>query len=102
MSWRNFQSHAEETRIVKQALADVAIVARVKHGTGTAYSWLKIRVLNRLSVPHDKEKYGWQHCSGNCEACVEYRTLYSRTVDVARTVTGRSGDYDGNINVSIG
>ena len=91
----------EETETVKRALADVAIHARVKHGTGTACGWLKIYVLNRLSVPHDKEKWAWEHCSGNCPACIEYRTLYSRTVDVARTATGRTGDYAGRINVEI-
>jgi hypothetical protein len=101
MSWRNFESHKEETKAVKQALADVAIRAKVGHGTGTAWAWLDIHVLNRLSIHHDREKYGWDHCSGNCEACIEYRTLYSRVVDVARTVTGRSGAYDGEIQVRM-
>ena len=91
----------EENKLVKQALADVAIVANVAHGRGTGSGWLKIHVLNRLTVLHDKEKYGWQHCSGNCPACVDYRTLYSRTLDVARIATGRNGDYDGRINVYL-
>jgi len=41
MSQRNFQTHNEETKAVKQALADVAILARVRHATGTMHSWLK-------------------------------------------------------------
>ena len=91
----------EENKIVKQALADIAITANVGHGTGTGSGWLKIRVLNRLSVPHDREKYGWERCSGNCPACAEYRTLYKRTIDAAVHATGRHGDYDGRINVYL-
>ena len=91
----------EENKVVKQALADVAIIANVSHGTGTGSGWLKIHVANRLSVPHDREKYGWKHCSGNCQACIEYRTLYSRTLDAARTATGRNGDYEGRINIYL-
>lgn len=97
-----FASHREETKAVKQALADVAIHARVKHGTGTAYGWLKIYVDGyHPPIQHDRDKYGWNNCSGNCTACIDYRNLYSRIIDIACTVTGRSGDYDGRINVQI-
>jgi len=98
---RKFETHIEETKAVKRALADVGILAKVHHGTSTSYRWLQIRVLNRLSVPHDKEKCGWAHCSENCEACAESQTLYSRTLDVAQIVTGRSGNHDDYIHVSI-
>lgn len=92
------RSHREETKMVKQALADVAIRAKVFHGTGTAYTWLTVRVLNRPSVPH--QDHGQQkYYSPACRACKEIRELEIRTLEVAQTVTGRAGDYDGRISI---
>lgn len=65
----------EETKIVKDALKKVGIEAKVKHGTGTAYGWLKIYIPNRSQ-----------------EKCAE-------VISIAQAVTGRTGDYDGRINV---
>ena len=90
----------EETRIVKQALDSHGIKARVKHGTGTAYGWLKIYV-DLPPVIHDRDKYGWDHCAGNSECCTKWQETYSRIIAIARQVTNRTGSYDGRINVHM-
>ncbi len=90
----------EETKKVKSALAAHGIHARVKHGTGTAYGWLKIYV-DLPEVVHDREKYGWDHCAGNSECCLKWRETYNRILTIAKSVTNRVGDYDGCINVHM-
>ncbi len=72
----------EETKAVKQALAKAGIVARVGHGTGTAAWWLHI-------IP--------QYTTGE-----DWRELTNRCIRIAQAVTGRRGDYDGQINVYLG
>jgi len=74
MSWRNQKTHREETKAVKEALKKAGISAKVGHGTGTAWSWLEI-FTDRTG---DREKI----------------------LEIAQDVTGRSGDYHGNILVN--
>jgi hypothetical protein len=66
----------QETKIVKEALAKVGIVATVKHGTGTAWGWLKVRV-----------KEAPDGTSGNA------------VLKIIQGITGRHGDHDGCIGV---
>jgi len=75
MSWRNHKNHQEETKAVKAALAEAGIRATVGHGTGTAWSWLEINV-----------------GPGNWG-------LRDRVLQIAKEVTGRTGDYSGEIMV---
>jgi len=76
MSWRKHVTHAEETRAVKQALAEAGIKAKVGHGTGTAWSWLEINLeLNGSDCPQ----------------------LKRQALSIAKRVTGRHGEYDGDI-----
>jgi len=78
MTWRNFTNHRDETRAVKQALREANIpFTRVGHGTGTAWAWLEIYL-------------------GNPENYKLYADLVRR---IAKQVTGRTGDYDGDILV---
>ena len=63
----------EETKAVKAALEAAGFNARVGHGTGTASWWLHIKI-----------------------ADMSRRT---EATEIAQQVTGRHGDYDGNINV---
>ncbi len=69
----------QETAKVKHALREAGLpVRRVVHGTGAAWCWLDITLGAK----------GWTY------------ERMRQTVDIAQRVTGRSGDYDGKINVS--
>ena len=76
-SWRNHQTQAEETRAVKDALKKAGLPFRkVGHGTGTAWGWLEI---------YAGQETNWETCQ--------------KITLVALEVTGRRGDYNGNISV---
>ena len=76
MSWRNHKTHAEETKAVKQALREARIpFRRVGHGTGTAWSWLEIYLRNAEN----------------------YNKYHRDALAIAKAVTGRHGEYDGEI-----
>ena len=64
----------QETKEVKTALAKAGIKARVGHGRGTSWGWLYITVDRALM-------------------------LRPEIVAIAQRVTGRKGEYDGNISV---
>jgi len=80
VSWRKHKTHREETAAVKAALQKAGIAAKVGHGTGTAWAWLEINV-------------------GPGYNGSEYRDMRRRVLRIATAVTGRSGDYDGDIIV---
>jgi hypothetical protein len=65
-----------ETKAVNAALMKAGIIANVKHGTGSAWGWLKVHV---TSAPAE--------------------TTNQKVIKIVQTVTGRHGDYDGCINV---
>jgi len=69
----------EETKLVKNALKNAGFNSRVKHGTGTAWGWLDIKILNT-------ENQKWR----------------DTILRIVQEVTGRRGDYDGCITVHIG
>lgn len=81
MTWRNQTTHREETKAVKEALVKAGFQnVHVGHDRGTAWSWLKIR----------------------CDPKPEHKTWQDKRIEViriAKAVTGRSGDYDGEILV---
>ena len=73
----------KETTVVKKALIEAGFDRRrthVGHGRGTAANWLEIEV----SVSN--EEY-WQKD-------------YAKAINIAQRVTGRHGDYDGQISVT--
>ena len=69
-----------ETKIVKRALIQAGFTGvRVGHGVGTSHGWLYCHINQRGDFARtDRE-----------------------VVAIAQAVTGRHGDYDGNINVFI-
>ena len=80
MSWRNHRTHREETKAVKDALIQAGFTnVRVGHGTGTAWGWLKV------------------HCDP--KPGQSFQDKRGETTQIAKSVTGRRGDYDGEINV---
>ena len=82
MSWRNHRNHREETKAVKEALAERGIKAKVEHGSGTAWAWLEI---SPISYPAELE---------------DWTTRQTVIHAIAREITGRHGDYQGEILVN--
>lgn len=101
MSWRKQNSHREETQAVKDALRAAGIRFKsVGHGNGTAWCWLKINLgQNPSGMEHIKDVDTPWLCAGSCPSCERDREIRQRVIDIAKEVTGRHGDYDGEINV---
>ena len=93
-----------ETKTVKAALTKAGFAyVRVSHGTGTAWGWLMINL-----GPGDE--YGshvlrsggtWLDldCRSDCPRCAGMRDAYARAMLIAMDVTGRHGEYHGEINI---
>jgi hypothetical protein len=80
MTWRNHNNHREETKAVKEALLKAGYThVRVNHGTGTAWAWLLIQCDPKPGQSYQDKRI--------------------EVLRVAKEVTGRYGDYDGDINV---
>gem|GEM_PF-1362690 len=93
VTWRNFPDHKSETKAVKEALKKAGIDAEVKHGSETAWGWLEInigdpRLRNGLRQGH----FGSQYTD-------EERVLHDTVLKIAKDITGRRGDYKGEIRV---
>lgn len=80
-TWREHRNHRTESQAVKKALiASGYTNVKVGHGSGTAWGWLHIK----------------------CDAKPgqSFQEKDSAVIRIAKEVTGRHGDYDGNINVN--
>lgn len=78
--WRKHKTHREETKAVKAALVKAGYRnVRVGHGTGTAWAWLDI------------------HCDPKPGQL--WRKKRDAVLRIAKQVTGRHGDYNGDIMV---
>ena len=69
--------HAErlgETQAVKAALAKAGIVAKVRHGRGTAAGWLEVHILNTRPC--------FRH---SCPAGIANREQWTKALEIART-----------------
>lgn len=103
--WRTIATHKEETKVVKKALLDAGLDVRsVGHGHGTGWAWLDIRLARALE--HGCEEHGTYGDYQNRLLCVGCRVFHDKcreldrkAVEVAQKVTGRHGEYDGQINV---
>ena len=77
-------TRCEETEKVKAALRAAGMTAKVRHGTGTACEWLKIKV---EGLPPLGEH--------------EWQAKYAEVQRIAQQATGRSGEYGGRINIDL-
>jgi len=78
MTWRNQKTHRDETKAVKDALLKAGFTnVRVGHGRGTAWGWLEI--------------------SCDAKPGQSYQDKRTEVIRLAKAVTGRHGDYDGEI-----
>jgi len=77
--WRKYATHSQETRAVKKALAKIGQPkAKVRHGRGTAYGWLDVYIPKQSGDSFEKKAYFTKYLM---------------------EVTGRSGEYDGRIQI---
>ena len=105
MAWRLQATHKEETKAVKSALLAAGLdVRRVGHGHGTAWGWLDIYLARPLE--HGCEVHGTYGDFRDRQTCATCKVFWEKctelnrkAVEVAQKVTGRHGDYDGEINV---
>lgn len=89
--WRKFSDHKSETKAVKEALDRAGIEAEVGHGRGTGWGWLEINIGDpglRGGVIEETRQY--TH---------EEQDLHKKVMTIAKEVTGRHGEYDGNISL---
>jgi DNA repair protein RadC len=93
MTWRKYESHKEETAAVKAALKAAGINAEVGHGTGTAWAWLEINVGKGPHVHDIGDHRSCNFCDRRWEQIVH------RALKIALEVTGRTGPYNGEINI---
>ena len=83
----------KETKAVKGALKDVGIKSRVTHGTGTAWGWIEVNI----GSPAQRNGY-MDHPSGRGQQYTpEESELQNRVLKIVQEVTGRHGEYSGNI-----
>jgi hypothetical protein len=106
MSWRKHETHKEETQAVKQALESAGLDAvKIGHGRGTAWGWLHITLARPLEFGCEEHgtyrSYDHSDCSGCRQFSEAIRNLDRKAVRTAQEVTGRHGEYDGEINVSF-
>jgi len=93
VTWRKFPDHKSETKAVKDALKKAGIEAEVKHGRGTAWGWLEINIGDPgLRNGLRQGPFGYQYTD-------EERLLHDTVLKIAKEVTGRRGDYNGEILV---
>jgi hypothetical protein len=103
--WRNQDSHRAETKAVKSALIANGIdVEKVGHGTGTAWAWLHITLHKPLELGCEQHgTSGGYEDRLTCLGCHAYyhdmRDLERKAIHIAQAITGRHGEYDGEINI---
>ena len=80
MSWRNHETHREESKAVKDALLKAGFAnVRVGHDRGTAWGWLLISCDNKPEQSYQDKRV--------------------EVLRITKAVTGRHGDYEGEILV---
>ena len=95
----------EETAKVKAGLTKYGYRnVRVDHGKGTAWGWLHVHVT--ISRPENCQcHYNQPDQWGRRESChkckIQWQDEYSKLGVITREITGRHGDYGGNINYDI-
>ena len=85
----------KETSVVKKALKNAGIKARVTHGTGTAWGWIEVNIGNpeeRGGLEPYPNGYGRRYTD-------EESNLHNKTLRIVQEVTGRHGEYNGNISI---
>jgi len=102
MAGRIQETRREETKAVKVALKSAGINGKIRHGTGTAWSWLYIYIgAGQQWGEHLKSDNGSFGCSPGCSRCKNIHATRESALSIVQEVTGRHGEYDGNIIIMI-
>lgn len=91
----DFDSRRQETAAVKKALREAGINARVSHGRGTAYGWLRVNIGEGQDFPHAPECRGDEPghaCVSGCPRRENMQAIRREAKRTVQDVTGRSGD----------
>ena len=88
-----FPDHKSETRAVKEALKKAGIEAEVKHGRGAAWGWLEI------NIGDPGMRNGLKQGPFGSQYTEEELALHDTVLKIAKDITGRRGDYNGEILV---
>jgi hypothetical protein len=94
MAWRNQENHREETKAVKKALTDAGIDAKVTHGKGTAWGWLHI------NIGDPRRRNGFKSAPFEHQYTEEELEFHRKVLNIAQKITGRYGEYDGEIVIT--
>ena len=78
---------------MKETLKKGRIEAEVKHGRGTAWGWLEI------NIGDPRLRNGLKQGPFRSQYADEERALHDRVLKIAKDITGRRGDYNGEILV---
>ena len=89
----------EETKAVKAALKSVGFAAKVTHGHGTGWGYLRVRVTDATPCTANHDTYNGGTSRGDCPRCHANVVLRQAVLPIIQKVTGRHGEYDGRINV---
>lgn len=82
-----------ETKIIKDALKKAGIDAKIRHGKGTAWGWIDI------FIGDPKKRNGLHPAPRDNQYTDDEIEFQNRIVRLVQKVTGRHGEYDGNICV---
>ena len=80
------EERQEERKKVKAALEAAGMTVKVRHGT---HGWLKIEVVDGPPLPP-------------CELTAQgWRERFNEVLRVAQEATGRSGEHNGRISITL-
>jgi len=88
-----FEDRREESKAIKRALKDAGIASSVRQGQGTAWGWVTVDVgyVDREHDPQTGEAAAWGQAY--------HADLGDETARIVREVTGRGGEWGGQITI---
>ena len=97
----NFQTHKEETKAVRAALKAAGINARVGHGRGTSWGWLKLNIGSGQQWGEHvaRKSPNYEPCPPECVRCSNLCEMEAEALRISQEVTRQHGDYDGRISI---
>jgi hypothetical protein len=98
-----FETRQAETAAVKKGLAEDYDGVTVKHGTGSAWGWMRVSItIPRPDNCRCQEENEGQMFPETCRECRNESRLIHDTVEKkVLEITGRTGEYGGCVNYSI-
>jgi hypothetical protein len=103
MAWRKANTHKEETAQVKAALSAAGINAKVTHGRGTGWGWMRVNIGNGSQwgehVPVTDGSGRFCGYPSGCRRCLNINAMRERAERIVAEVTGRGGEYGGCVNI---